>query len=66
MQLQRATYMDVKAVGEHEKVTALSTLSSYQPRPINWVLALHREAAREALQLACRTTGDTANISWHR
>ena len=74
MQLQKAIYVTEPEVevearnnlsGHPETGGALSTFSSKsnQPRPTNWVLALHQEAKREALRLAYRTIGNTSNIS---
>ena len=74
MQLQKAIYVTEPEVevearnnvsGHPETGGALSTFSSKsnQPRPTNWVLALHQEAKREALRLAYRTIGNTSDIS---
>jgi len=67
MQLKKAinvTEPEVEPSGHPETGGALTTFSSKfnQPRPTNWVLALHQEAKREALRLAYRNIGNTTNI----
>merc|ERR1712181_55350 len=67
MQLKQAinvTEPEVEPGGHPETGRALTTFSSKfnQPRPTDWVLALHQEAKREALRLAYRNIGNTSNI----